>query len=313
LGLHLNTSSFPVGKVSFETLRPMSFTEFLFASDPLSFATFMQSDTIAEIVHDRLWTLLKHYFIVGGLPEAVACYIEHKKTPLEAFTQVRKKQDDLLSSYYADIAKHAGKVNAMHIDRVLKSIPKQLQQTHDGSTSRFKFKDVIPGISHYDRLVGAIDWLESAGLAIKIHIVNSGHLPFAGHSKENLFKLLLFDVGILGSMVDLSPQQILQYEYGSYKGFFAENFVAEEFLALGKETLYSWQEQTSEIEFLLELDGSGVPIEVKSGTSTKAKSLHTFANKYHPHKKIVLSAKPSFFDTRHQTDYYPLYALSKFL
>lgn len=313
LGLHLNSTSFPVGKVSFETLYPMSFTEFLAAIDPFALSSLSQNTPISETIHNHLWTFLKQYLIVGGLPEAVACYIEYKDTPLEAFSRVRKKQDDLLNTYYADIAKHAGKVNAMHIDRVLRSIPKQLQQTHDGSIARFKFKDVIPGVSHYERLASAIDWLESAGLAIKVHIVNTGNFPFAGYAKENFFKLLLFDIGILGCMTDLTPKQILQAEYGSYKGFFAENFVAQEFLSLGEAKLYSWQEQTAEIEFLLNLDGHAIPVEVKSGTSVKAKSLQIFTNKYHPPKKIVLSAKAPLFDTQHQTEHYPLYAISKFL
>ena len=79
--------------------------------------------------------------------------------------QVRKKQEDLLNSYYADIAKHSGKINAMHIDRVFRSVPMQMQQVQDHSTARFKFRGVVPGVTHYDRLAGAIDWLEAAGLA----------------------------------------------------------------------------------------------------------------------------------------------------
>lgn len=155
-------------------------------------------DKIPEILHEHLWDQLKRYFIVGGLPEAVATYCENKDNLFEAFSVVRKKQDDLLNTYYADIAKHSGKVNAMHIDRVFRSVAAQLQQVQEASSARFKFKGIVPGVTHYDRLAGAIDWLEAAGLIIKVHVVNTGYFPFKGYEKENFFKLLLFDVGILG-------------------------------------------------------------------------------------------------------------------
>lgn len=309
LGVHLNSVSFPVGKVTFQTLKPMSFEEFLMANDDkgLPFIENISSnDPIPEIVHEHLWEQLKHYFIVGGLPEAISTYLEHRKDLYMAFSRVRKKQEDLLNTYYADISKHSGKVNAMHIDRVLKSIPMQLQQVHDGSFSRYKFKGVIPGITHYDRLSGAIDWLEAAGLIIKVHIVNSGHLPFLGYSKENIFKLLMFDVGILGSMSQLSPKVILDYEYGSYKGYFAENFVAQEFAQGGKDPLYSWQEKKSELEFILEEDGKAIPIEVKSGKITKSSSLKVFYEKYHPPYQVIFSGRPLDV-SQEKVRYYPLY------
>ncbi len=309
LGIHLSPGSFPVGKVAFHTLRPMSFEEFLMAIEDDKSLQIMRKLTltgkISEIVHEHLWNRLKHYFIVGGLPEIVASYSENKNNLFEAFSIVREKQDNLLKTYYADMAKHSGKINAMHIDRVFRSVPSQLQQVQDGSIARFKFRGVIPGLTHYDRMAGAIDWLEAAGLVIKVHIVNTGLLPFKGYAKENLFKLLLFDVGILGSMSGLSPKAILDYDYGSYKGYFAENFVAEEFLGSGEEDLFSWQENKAEVEFLIEVEGKTVPIEVKSGSVTKAKSLKVFSEKYKPPFQVILSAKPlSIEENRH---YYPLY------
>lgn len=220
LGLHLNSGSFPVGKVTFETLRPMSFEEFLMANQDKALPflqTLSSKEKTPAIMHEHLWEMFKHYLVVGGLPEAVATYVEHKKNPFHALTFVRKKQEDLLSAYYADIAKHSGKVNAMHIDRIFRSVPMQLCQLQDHSISRFKFKGVVPGVSHYTRLANAIDWLEAAGLVVKVHIVNQGLFPFRGYARENIFKLLLFDVGILGSMCHLSPKTILDADYGSYK------------------------------------------------------------------------------------------------
>jgi hypothetical protein len=305
LGIHLNAGSFPVGKVTFQTLRPMSFEEFLMANEDHKSVQAIHEDKISEIVHEHLWEQLKRYFVVGGLPEVVASYCKHKTHLFEAFGHVRKKQEDLLNTYYADIAKHAGKLNAMHIDRVFQAAPAQLSQTQDGSTARFKFRGVVPGVSHYDRLAGPIDWLEAAGLVVKVHIVNSGLLPFRAHTKENFFKLLLFDVGILGCMSGLTPKIILDYDYGSYKGFFAENFIAQELMYHGQNELYSWQEAGSEVEFIIEINGRAIPLEVKSGSVTKAGSLKRFSEKYHPPIRIVLSGKPPGIDRG--TQYYPLY------
>ena len=309
LGVHLNSTSFPVGKVTFEILRPMSFWEFLMANNDKSLPfleNFLKNKTIPEMIHNHLWEQMKIYLVVGGLPDAVKEYVSHQKDPYIAFEAVRKKQKDLLFSYYADIAKHSGKVNAMHIDRILQSIPNQLQQKQDGSSSRFKFKGVVPGISHYDRLSGAIDWLESAGLIIKVPISNSGLLPFKAYSKENLFKLFLFDVGLLGCLSNLSAKNILDYDYGSYKGFFVENFVCQEFLSFKDDPIFSWAENNYEVEFLKEMSGFVVPIEVKSGKNLNTISLKKFINKYNCRKAIVLSGNSLQIDTS-QIQYYPLY------
>ncbi len=310
LGIHLNNVSFPVGKVTFEVLRAMTFEEFLIASNDKSLPIIQKlhaNDTIPEIIHDHLLEKLKHYFIVGGLPECVLTYCQDKKDLFQTFSLVRKKQSDLLNSYYADIAKHSGKVNAMHIDRVFQAIPTQLNQIHDGSVARFRFRGIVPGITHYDRLASAIDWLEAAGLIIKVHITNSGLLPFKAYSRENIFKLLLFDVGLLGYMSSLSPKSILEADYGSYKGYFAENFIAQELLAFGRDALFSWQEKTAEIEFMLEIDDCVVPIEVKSGSQVKAKSLKLFSEKYSPPFQVIFSGRPFKIDQEKKVQYYPLY------
>ena len=317
LGIHLNPTSFPVGKVTFETLRPMSFEEFLLAVDDKSLSyleSFNQKRDIPAIIHEHLWNQLKIYFIVGGLPEVISTYCANISNPFEAFSKVRKKQNDLLNSYYADIAKHSGKINAMHIDRVLSAVPTQMQQALDGSISRFKFRGVVPGISHYDRLAGAIDWLEAAGLIVKVQIINSAKIPLKGHVKENFFKLLMFDVGILGSMIDLHPKSILDYDYGSYKGYFAENFVAQELLFSSlnssQNQLFCWQENNYELEFLREHEGEIIPIEVKSGMHTKAKSLKVYTDKYLPPYQVILSGQPLNTKSLHGTCYFPLYLVN---
>ena len=299
LGLHLGPVSFPVGKVNFLNMYPMSFREFLTALEEEQALIFLDeaqsTKTLPEIVHTHLWERFKWYCITGGLPEAVQTFVKKRDNLFLAFKEVREVQNELITAYLADMAKHSGEVNAMHLDRLWKAIPEQLAKSQDASAKKFVFKDVIPGINRYDRLIGVLDWLEKAGLIIRVPIVNRGHLPFAAYSKENTFKLFLFDVGILGALSQLAPKEILDQEYGSYKGYFAENFVAQEFLCNGEEQLYSWQENTAEVEFLRQIDGKVIPIEVKSGWVTHAKSLHLFAAKYHSPYRVIFSAHNLWF------------------
>ncbi len=309
LGIYLAPVSFPVGKVDIITLYPMSFEEFLIALDDqlsLNLLNHLKlTDILPEMAHQHLFEMLIHYFIVGGLPEAVKTYLNNRQHLVSAFDKVREKQQTLIETYLADIAKHSGKVNAMHIARIWQSVPTQLARTQDGSGTKFKFTGVIPGIDRYNRLASAIDWLEAARLVIKVPIVNSGNLPFSAFASENAFKLYLFDVGLLGAMGNLSPQTILQYDYGTYKGYFAENYVAQAFLTKGIQKLYSWQEKLAEVEFLYERDGKPIPIEVKSGWVTHAKSAKIFADKYHSPYRVIFSAHNLEYSSH--VHRYPLY------
>ena len=225
---------------------------------------------------------------------------------------MRENQDNLLSTYIADIAKHSGKQNAMHIERLWRNVPAQLAREHDGSAGKFKFKGVIPGIKRYSKLAGGIDWLVSAGLIIKARIVNSGQLPFSAHTTENTFKLYVFDAGLLGALSDLPPKSIIEYEYGSYKGYFAENFAAQEFVCSGVKELYCWKEGSAEVEFLREINGNVLPVEIKSGWVTQAKSIKVFAQKYHPKYRAIFSANNLSLDSINKVHRYPLYLASRF-
>lgn len=314
LGVYLGPVSFPVGKVDMLTLYPMTFEEFLLASGEIQLLELLQhltlNDTIPGTAHSRLFEQLKHYFITGGLPEVVKSYCDEKDSYLIAFTKVRAKQNTLIETYLADIAKHSGKVNAMHIARVLESIPSKLDRSEDGTASKYTFKEVIPGIDRYSRLASAIDWLAAARLIIKTPIVNSGHIPFSSHVQENTFKLYLFDVGLLGAMSNLSPQAILKYDYGSYKGYFAENFVAQALLTTSHAKLFSWQENLAQVEFLYENEGQAIPLEVKSGWVTHSKSANIFAKKYNSPYRVTFSAKP--LAANQLLHSYPLYLAERF-
>ncbi|MBS0654829.1 MAG: ATP-binding protein [Verrucomicrobia bacterium] len=317
LGVHLGPVSFPVGKVNILSMYPLSFREFLEAiGDERSLPYYdaaISTKNIPQFVHEHLWERLKWYFITGGLPEVVQTFSQTKDDLYEACKASRKLQNEIIVMYLADMAKHSGKINAMHLDRLWHSVPEQLGKSQDGSAKKFIFKDAVAGLNRYDRLAGAIDWLEKAGLIIKARIVNSGKLPFSAYSQENTFKLFLFDIGILGALSNLEPREILAQDYGSYKGYFAENFVAQELLVSGQKQLYSWQENTAEIEFLLQADGKAIPIEVKSGGVTHAKSLHIFAAKYHSPSRVIFSANTLQVNEQTGVHRYPLYLASDLL
>jgi len=316
LGIHLSDESFPVGKVEYCRMFPMSFDEFLKGvGDDKSFNFLSNqqfSDSIPEVVHTHLWNQLKIYFVVGGLPEVVQTYADNKDDLFIALKLVRKKQEDLISTYHADMAKHSGKQNAMQIERLWRNIPAQLAREQDGSAPKFKFKGIISGIKGFSRLSGTIDWLKTAGLIIQTYIVNSGELPFSAHIKDNLFKLYFFDTGMLGAISNLPPKTILDYDYGSYKGYFAENFVAQEFLCAGESEIYSWRERKAEVEFLREIEGEVLPIEIKSGWVTQAKSLKVFADRYNPEYRTIMSANNLHIDKDNKIHRYPLYLASRF-
>jgi len=316
LGVHLGESSFPVGKVDELRMHPMTFEEFLLAgANPMlheAFASIRALAPLSETLHAKLWEEFKFYLVTGGLPEVVAAFLSRRDDLFAAFQEVRAVQTRLTSDYVADMAKHCGKQNAMHLERLWRNVPAQLGRDQSGSAPKFVFKDVLPGIRGYERLAGAIDWLTAAGLVVRLPIANSGLLPFPAYEKESCFKLFVFDVGILGALSRLPVKSVLDYDYGTYKGFYAENFVAQEFRACRRDNLACWREGRAEVEFIAEVDGAVIPVEVKSGWVTQAKSLKAFADKYHPPFSAVLSGRNLGADPHLGKHYYPLYLASRF-
>ena len=209
----------------------------------------------------------------------------------------------------ADIAKHSGKTNAQHIERLWRNVPVQLARTQDGSAPKFRFKDAVPGLRGYERLSSPLGWLENARLILRTSIVNRAETPLAGFARDNWFKQYFFDVGLLLATTNIDPSFILKYDYGSYKGYVAENFVAQELRAAGIRNLFCWEGRTSEVEFLLETPSGIIPLEVKSGLVTKSKSLNVFEERYHPQQSIILSAWN--VKTHGSRLYVPIYAAGR--
>ena len=297
LGLSLAQSSFPVGYVDWLHLHPLSFHEFVLARGNAlvcrAFAEAEHGQDISSTAHQMFWDLWREYLLTGGLPEVVSRYIANSPGSLEAVADVRVTQQKLINAYLADVAKHSGKVNALHIERTWASVPQQLAVAQDLSVSRFKFKDVVPGIHNYGRLAGPIDWLAKAGLILQVPICEHAETPIAAFTKPNHFRIYLFDVGILGAMLDLPARALLSYDFGTYKGYVAENFVAQALKASGPlRPLFGWTEAKSEIEFLLQGSTTSIPVEVKSAHRVRAQSLRVFNEKYRPKFSLILSGRP---------------------
>ena len=313
LGVSLHTESFPVGKVQFLDMYPLSFAEFLDGTEKERLAELIRKHDLTEplpkMAHEQLWESWKRYLVVGGLPEAVNYYRDKQDNLYEAVQMVRKAQRDLLDAYLADMAKHCGKTNTLHISRLWRNVPAQLAQPQNGSAKKFKLRESIPGIRGYERLSAPLDWLEGADLIIRVPIVDAVGIPLSGYAKENRFKLYIFDVGLLGAMSGIVPATLLNYDFGTYQGYVAENFVAQELRTAGDKTLYCWQGRTAELEFLLARAGNIVPVEVKSGWVTQSKSLKVYTDRYHPSTTYTLSANNvRHANTRH---YLPLYAAGR--
>lgn len=315
LGVHLNIGSFPVGKVDRLNMFPMTYQEFLQALNETQLLDLLHNHdyrtAFPEAAHNRLWQWWKHYLIIGGMPEVISTYINHKEDLNLAFQEVRNKQNELVEAYFADIAKHAGKVNAMHIMRCWEQTAIQLAANHDGKATKFRFKGILPSIDRYSRLANVIDWLIAANLVIKIPITNLVQQPLKAFTKESAFKLFIFDVGMLGSLLGLEAKTIYDYRFGTFKGYLVENYVSEALQTSYNKKLYNWQANKSEIEFLNQYQQHVIPIEVKAGTITRAKSLQKFIKKYQPPLAIILSGKNIYLDKNNNLLNLPIYCAAQ--
>lgn len=316
LGIAITGESFPVGKVECLTMYPMNFLEFLEGINEDVAVRFLKSfngEVLDDVYHNRFFELLKIYFITGGMPDAIIIYKANKEDLITTFSEVRKYQKQLLIHYANDFSKYSGAVNSRHIERVFNSIPAQLSRTQQGNSKKFKFKNVISnGFRTYEDLANPIDWLVKTGLIFKINIVEHPSIPLLSGIVQNSFKLFFFDVGLLGAAVGLEPNGIMLYDYGTYKRYFAENFILQELSSYNCSSMVSWVGRTSEVEFLLQNKGRIIPVEVKAGTNTKAKSLQAYIAKYQPEYSVKFTGKKYGYDKKN-TFSFPLYMVSVFM
>lgn len=277
LGLLLHPGeSFPVGKVDMLEMYPMSFSEFLLAKDERRLLDFLiEKDwTSVDILHEKYIDLLRQYYYVGGMPEAVKAYIDGK-----TLETVRKIQLSILETYRLDISKHTEAKEAMRIQQVFMSIPKHLAKEN----KKFIFSAVKKGARANDFEI-AIQWLVDAGIAIKVQRVNSGLSPLKFYEDMDAFKLYLLDCGLFGAMVEADASQVITGDnvFREYKGAFTEEFVLQQIRTLPKRNIYYYSKENSQIEvdFVFQNNGNTMPLEVKAEENVKAKSLKLFHNEF---------------------------------
>jgi len=302
-------TSFPVGKVEQHNLRPLTFKEFLWASDESALIKAYESQVNSSAAHTKLFDKLTDYYFTGGMPEAVDTWFSSPQQSIveraQAVTEVHR---NLVAGYMRDFGKYSGKVDAQLIESVFASIPSQLSSVFDESVKRFKFKGVHERKSRYTEFETAITWLHKCRLALKnFPIEGQPRSPLAAYQKDNTVKLFFFDTGLLNHMLGTSYKEIKLQGY-EYKGYIAENFVQQEFAACGIEPSFSWGDARAEIEFILTDDvGRIVPVEVKSGKRTRAKSLQSYIEKCKPHKTLKLTGTPGSLAMETTNIVMPLY------
>lgn len=281
--------SFPVGRVELMNLFPLTFEEFINAALPRIVVSSYHDRLDTSESHRQLWSALLDYFYVGGMPEAINHWIPQNHSLVERVVNVKNVHRNLIDSYTRDFGKYSGPVSAQHTETVFRSIPLQLGKNIDESVKRFRFRGSIKGKNRYSELRGPIDWLAKAKLVSKnFPITHQPKPPLNIQIKENLFKLFLFDVGLLGYLAGMSYED-QKDQTTTFKGFIAENFVQNELIALGLNQTYSWEQNKAQIEFVIRNNqGEIVPVEVKSGKRTQAKSLTSYINRYKPNLAIKL-------------------------
>lgn len=316
LGIMTNEESFPVGKIEFLEMYPMTFGEFLaeYKEELYKIYDKISIDVnslvpVPKVYHELLIDAWRTYQAIGGMPEVVREFIEKKDSLVEAYREARKIQNQLIIGYQSDFAKHAGIQNATHILCVFDSISAQLARSYDEGVKKFQFTGVIPQKKGFENIRGPLTWLDKSHLVIKNFIVKKSEHPLKVNISDNQFKLYYFDVGLLNASLEIPMEALLQVKVGEYKGYIAENFVIQELKTkFVDQNIYSWQENRAEVEFLITIGADIVPIEVKSTTNySRAKSLESYIDRYNPNLAIKLTPKNIGYDTSKRILSLPIY------
>ena len=277
IALHQGTS-FPVGKVDFLNLYPLSFKEFLMATEKERFASLLDKQNYSMVTSFKQSYIdaLKQYYFVGGLPEAVLRFAEEKD-----FNEVRSIQKRILTAYEQDFSKHAPNEIVPKIRMIWNSIPSQLAKEN----KKFVYGLVREGgrAKEYET---AIMWLSDCGLVHKVSRVNAAGIPLKAYEDLKSFKLYMVDVGLLGCMTGLSQQTLLDGNnlFAEFKGALTEQYVCQQLKTIEDLGVYYYTNDrgSCEVDFVIDVGNQIVPVEVKAEVNLKAKSLKTYRDKYSP-------------------------------
>ena len=303
ISLHDNVS-YPVGKVDEIHMYPMSFEEFLLAKgeNEIYKSVVARDYDTTNIVHEKLVELLRQYYYVGGMPEAVKAFIE-----TDGLQVVRNVQKSILNGYEKDFSKHAPKDQIARIRLVWQTLPSQLFKEN----KKFIYGSLKQGARAKDFEM-AIQWLADAGLVYKVPLCKEVKLPLKMYEDPSAFKLFTLDLGLLGAMVGTEAKQVLIKNdiFSEYKGGFTEQFVLEEMKSNGEENIFYHKSDDGtrlEIDFMIQRDGKLLPIEVKAEGNVRANSLSNLLKQTPELHAFRYSMKP-YIEQEHITCY-PLYAI----
>ncbi len=275
VAMHEGTS-FPVGKVDFLDLYPLNFYEFLEALGEKDLVNLIKNKNmdLITVFADKLKLYLKQYLYIGGMPEIVDSYIKNKD-----FDEVRRKQQVLLESYEQDFSKHAPNNVVPRIRQLWNNIPTQLAKEN----KKFIYGLVKEGARAREYEV-ALSWLIDCGLVYQVNRVNDCKVPLSAYQDFSAFKLYVLDVGLLCAMANLDAKTILEGNeiLVEFKGALTEQFVLTELKTNVTQSVFYWSADrgTAEVDYIIQLDGNNIPIEVKASENLQAKSLKTFVEKY---------------------------------
>lgn len=272
LGISLHHDvSYPVGKVNEIDMYPMSYGEFLLAKGEKQCYQLLEEHNfeITNLLHEKYVDLLRQYYYVGGMPEAVKKYVE-----TGALKEVRRIQKEILKGYERDFSKHSPKEQIERIKMVWKSIPSQLFKDN----KKFIYGALRQGARAKDFEI-AIEWLVDSGLLYKVPRCTKPALPLDKYEDFSVFKLYLLDIGLLGAMVNVDPAQILinNQIFSEYKGGMTEEYVLQEMKSRNISPIYYHKTDDSrlELDFVIQYKGKLLPIEVKAEGNVRANSLMT--------------------------------------
>ena len=301
--------SMPVGRVEYRYLYPMTFHEMLLALGNERLAEYLNNvslDThIPKAIHNQLLEQLRLYFVLGGMPRTLQVYLEHKKLLL-----CRQVQAALLNTYRDDFGKYASHVQQRYCERIFNKTPSLI-------TQNFKYKDIDPDMD-YRGLKQAIQLLFKAGILTPVYHTNASGLPLSATQVTKNFKLLFLDLGLVQAASHLSPELLLNNDLMQInRGALTEQFVGQHLLAMqpcyDPAELFYWKRDKvgslAEIDYIINVDDTIIPIEVKSGANSKLKSLHLFMQ--HHQSKLAIKLSTNELSTTEKIWSVPLYMIEQ--
>lgn len=276
--------SYPVGMVNLLDIFPLTFDEFLEATDPALYTYYdsiQKEQTIEEIFHSRLSEACNYYFIIGGMPECVSSWIKYKDP-----ARISQIQRELIEIYENDFSKHNGKINSGRILLVFRSIVAQLAKPNE----KFMYGAVREGGRARD-FEEAIEWLVSAGMLNRVYNVSKMEHPLSAFDKLDQFKLFVFDTELLKHMAGIDNSAILLKSSYQFKGALTENYILQQLQGQFEIAPRYYSDKNSEIDFVLQNGTDIIPVEVKAGEDKSAPSFKRYVAENHPAAALRFSKR----------------------